>query len=147
MSKRECFALLCLSRHLAKKAIRRFLILSVMVGGLSDCSGPVTLDEALHIVGVVISSTSASTPVERPGPFTLVGAAGGLVGTRAKASVDEETHIHNRLYVRTAWGELTVDTDQYFPTGSCVEIKPFAGERSGTFFPYGSAQLARSDHC
>ena len=104
-------------------------------------------EDDVDIVGIVTSSTSASTSMGRPGPFTLVGAAGGLVGTHAAASVDEETHIHNRLYVKTPSGELTVDTDQYFPSGSCVEITPFAGERSSTFFPYGSAQLARSDHC
>lgn len=96
-------------------------------------------------MGVVTSSTSASTSVGRPGPFTLVGAAGGLLGTRA--SVDEERHIHNRLYVKTASGELTVDTDQYFPAGSCVEIMPYAGERFSTFFPYNSARVVRSDHC
>jgi len=124
----------------------RRLSLSLLALCLAGCASA-SRDEESHILGIVTSSTSASTTVGRPGPFTLVGAAGGLLGTRAAASVDEETHIHNRLYVKTDSGELTVDTDQYFPEGSCVEILPFAGDRHSTFFPYNSAHIVRSKHC
>jgi hypothetical protein len=114
---------------------------------LAGCAESTVLDEGRDIVGVVTASTSASTSVGRPGPFTLVGAAGGLAGTRTAASVDGEMHIHNRLYVKTAAGEVVVDTDDYFPPGSCVQITPSLGEPSASFFAYRSAWIVQSDKC
>jgi hypothetical protein len=127
--------------------MRRLLLSLIVLDGLAGCAQAPVLDEDPHRVGVVTSSTSASTSVGRPGPFTLVGAAGGLVGARAAASVDDEMHIHNRLYVKTAAGEVVVDTDEYFPPGSCVQITPSIGEASATFFPYRSARVIPSDQC
>ena len=127
--------------------MRRALISWIVLDCLAGCAQSTVPDEGRPLVGVVTSSTSATTPVERPGPFTLVGAAGGLVGTRAAASVDEQMHIHNRLYVKTAAGEVVVDTDEYFQPGACVEITPSIGEPSATFFSYRSAQIVQSDKC
>ena len=128
--------------------MRRSLIPLVVLGCLAGC-GSVALDEGQHIVGVVMSVTSASTPAARPGPgpFMVVGAAGGLVGPKAQKSADGKMYLHNRLYVKTSSGEVIVDTGEYFPEGSCVEITPLAGEQSPTFFSYGSARVLRSDQC
>jgi len=127
--------------------MRRLLVCCLALDCLAGCAQSTALGEGQPIVGVVTSSTSATTAVERPGPFTLVGAAGGLVGTRAAASVDEQIHIHNRLYVKTTAGEVVVDTDDYFPPGSCVEITPSVGEQSATFFSYRSAQIVQAGKC
>ncbi|HTM61331.1 MAG TPA: hypothetical protein VL199_13320 [Burkholderiales bacterium] len=127
--------------------MRRLLISFIVLDCLAGCAESTSLDEGQHIVGVVTSTSSATTPVQRPGPFTLVGAAGGLLGTRAAASVDGQMHIHNRLYVKTTAGEVVVDTDEYFAPGSCVEITPLIGEQSVAFFPYRSAQIVQSGKC
>ena len=128
--------------------MRRFLVSSIALGCLAGCAGAVP-DEGRHIVGVVTSSTTASTPAERPGPgpFVLFGAVGGLIGAQVMKSADETTYIHNRLYVKTSAGEVVVDTDEYFPSGSCVEITPSVGEQSSTFFSYRSARVTPSDKC
>ena len=128
--------------------MRASRVVLIALAGLAGCeSAPV--DEGRHIFGIVTSSTSASTPAERagPGPFTLRGASGGLVAAQARPPAYEKTHIHNRLYVKTASGEVVVDTDDYFAPGACVEITPSAGERSSTFFSYRSARIAGSDRC
>ena len=124
--------------------MRRFL-LSLFILCLAGC-GSIVLDEGRHIVGVVTAATSASTPAEGPdpGPFMLSGARGGLVPVK---SADGKTYLHNRLYVKTAAGEVVIDTDEYFPSGSCVEITPSIGGQSPTFFSFGSARVLSSDKC
>jgi len=128
--------------------MRRLAIVSAAIASLTGC-GSVALDEARHILGVVTSSTTASTPADRPGlrPFMIVGATGGLVAAQTGTSPDGTIYIHNRLYVKTDSGEVVVDTDDYFPPGSCVEITPAIGEQSSTFFSYRSARIVASDKC
>lgn len=106
--------------------------------------GCATVTEGDHrYQGVIERTQKISRAGEPSGVLMAFGAIGGLL--HHAASQPTPTNLY---FVRTASGEIhTVQVDEEFPIGSCVEVIPGKSATPRNAYTYGDAKLIRSDRC
>ena len=116
---------------------------------LAGCAAVTKEEESRRVYGVVTESRTTSERVERPGqtPYGQIGGVGGIAQGEAAKSGGRQVTMVNRLFLKTAAGEVIVDFDEFFVPGTCVEVTPKRGVASSNYYPFGTARVARAGKC
>jgi hypothetical protein len=118
---------------------RCLLVALVMMGG---CASLGAYDGERRFAGVVEGSQKISRSGEPSGVLMAFGAIGGLIHHAASGPTPT-----NLYFVRVSGEIITVQVDEEWASGSCVEIIPTRDAIGGRAYAYGEARLVRSDKC
>ena len=118
----------------------RYLL--VAVAALGGCTSLGAYDGDRRFSGVVERSQKITRSGEPSGVLMAFGAIGGLL--HHAASGPTPTHLY---FIRVSGEIITVQVDEEWPSGSCVEIIPTRDAIGGRAYAYGEARLAHSNKC
>ena len=123
--------------------MKRLLFVAPVAMGLSACAAIGVYDSDMRFPGVVETSRKISRAGEPSSALMAFGAVGGLMYSAAGSSTQT-----NFYQVRVQKDLFSVQADEDFSVGSCVEIipakdAPFVGRA----YAYGQARVVASDRC
>ena len=110
---------------------------------LGACTAMGMNDSDRRYTGVVERTQQINRAGEPSAALMAFGAIGGLMYHGAS-----QPTATNLYFVRTNEGELvTVQVDEEWPVGSCVDVIPLKGAIGGGSYAYGQARVAAADKC
>ena len=122
--------------------MRRSHLVALGLLALGGCTSMGIYDSDRRFVGVVERSQKISRAGEPSSALMAFGAIGGLIS--AAASGPTPTNLY---FIRVAGDVFSVQVDEDWAPGSCVEIIPVKDAFVGREYAYGQARLVRSDKC
>jgi hypothetical protein len=110
---------------------------------LAGCASLDTDDSSARSIGVIEQVSQVSRAGSAPGVLMAFGLIGGLLHHAAGQPTP------TNLYIVRVGKErrITVQVDDTFARGDCVEVIPRKGAISGDAYAYGDARLVASERC
>ena len=122
--------------------MNHYVLTALTLLTLAGCGSMGAYDGDRRFLGVIERSQKINRAGEPSGLQMGLGAVGGLLHSAASGPTP------TNLYVVLVAGEtFTVQDDNEWTSGTCVEIIPIRDAIVGRSYSYGQARIVRSDKC